>query len=93
MNDHHKYLNELLDVMQVAAKDKKVLSQFLEALLTPTELDELPKRLQIIKRLEAGKTHRNIASELEVGVGTISRGARELRNPNSGFHKIINKLK
>lgn len=90
---HKRYNDEFLEALQLASKDKKVLADFLQALLTPAEMEELPKRLQIIKLLNAGYTQRQVASELEVAVATISRGARELQNPNSGFHRIISKLK
>jgi TrpR family trp operon transcriptional repressor len=88
-----KYLDDLLNALQIAAKDKRLLNEFLAALLTPTEFEEIAKRIQIVKRLKEGNTQRKIASELEVGVATINRGVRELQDPNNGFHKVINKFK
>ncbi|EXJ11001.1 Trp operon repressor [Nitrincola nitratireducens] len=51
----------------------------LESLLTPAELNEIPKRLQILKMLQAGIPQRKIAEQLGVGIATVSRGARALK--------------
>lgn len=68
-----KYTEEFISALQLAAKDRRVLEEFLHVFLTPSEMIELPKRLQIIKRLRVGVPQRKIAEELEVGVATVSR--------------------
>lgn len=87
-----KYLEELVKAFTVASKDKRLLAEFLIDILTPNELEEVAKRLQIVKKLRAGESHRQIAEELEVGVATVNRGSRELLNPQGGFHKVLDKL-
>lgn len=57
----------------------KNMRRFLDILLTPSEFDELSRRLQILKRLMKGKTQREIAGDLGVGIATVERGAGELR--------------
>lgn len=76
-----KYLNELVQTL-AAFSDHKQLRKFLEAILTPKELDEIPKRLQIIKMLKKGVAQRDISAKLKVGVATITRGSKELQQGN-----------
>lgn len=52
----------------------------LESLLTPAEYQEISKRLQIFKLLNEGVAHRKIAELLGVGIATVSRGSRALRD-------------
>ncbi len=78
MNTIDPYTQELLDTL-LDAKDPQALLELLQSLLTPAELSEIPKRLQILKRLKAGEPQRRIAEELGVGIATVSRGARALK--------------
>ncbi len=63
-------------------KDTDEVAAFLDALLTPKEQIEIPKRLQIIKLLKTGVAQRDISIQLKVGVATVSRGSRELAKGN-----------
>lgn len=78
---HTKYLNELSDEF-LKLKTSNEIASFLEALLTPKEIREIPKRLQIIKLLKRGLSHRDVAEKLKVGIATVSRGSRELLHGN-----------
>lgn len=64
-------------------KDKSQVKALLKSLLTPAELEEIPKRLQIISMLDRGVPQRQIAKKLNVSIGTISRGSRELQYGNA----------
>lgn len=86
-------MNEFLKVLAVASKDKALLKSFLEDLLTQKELKEIPVRWEIIRRLQKGDVHKNIAKELKVGIATVTRGANELKDKNGGFIKVLKKLK
>lgn len=90
-NKQHK--KELLKITQLAAKDKKLLDEFLCDLLTPKEYREITTRWQIVKQLSKKIPHRQIAKNLKIGIATITRGSRELQNPNGGFQKMIKLLK
>jgi len=57
--------------------------------LTPAELDEISRRLQIVKMLKKGIPQRIIAKNLNVAIATIGRGARELKYGKAGFKNII----
>lgn len=73
-----KYLNELAKTM-LELKDKKDVLRFLSWILTPQEIEQLPVRLQIVKMLKRGTAQREIAKKLGVGIGTVTRGAKELQ--------------
>lgn len=62
------------------------MTEFLQALLTPKELSEIPHRIQIIKLLKAGLPQREVAERLGVGIATVTRGAKEINN--NGFSVI-----
>lgn len=88
--DEKQYRKELLSVLRDAAKSADALDAFLEDILTPREYQDIARRLQIVKQLQEGKPHREIAENLGVGVATVLRGARELQDPSGGFNKMNN---
>lgn len=59
-------------------KDKELLEDLLLGVTTPHERKVMVCRIEIIKRLLAGETQHEIASDLKVGVSTVTRGAKEL---------------
>ncbi len=77
--DNPMWLNELIEVM-LKLKTKKELLDFLRGILTPKELNQLSTRLQIVKLLKNGMNQQNIAKSLGVGIATVTRGSRELKN-------------
>jgi TrpR family trp operon transcriptional repressor len=82
------YTTDLADTI-VSIKDRQTAKDFLKNLLTPGELEEISKRLQIVKLLKKGIPQREIAKKLDVSIGTITRGSRELKYGAPGFEKII----
>ena len=73
-----KHTAELIDYL-LAVKTPEGMEEALRALLTPAEFADITNRLQIIKRLQAGVPQRRIAEQLGVGIATVSRGARALK--------------
>jgi TrpR family trp operon transcriptional repressor len=73
------YQRELIEHL-LAAKDANGLEQRLGDLLTPSEFTEISKRLQIFKLLKAGVPQRQIAEQLSVGIATVTRGSRALKD-------------
>lgn len=72
-------LNELLDHL-LDARDRDSLNRVLNDLLTPSELADISKRLQILRMLERGVPQREIAQKLGVGIATVTRGSRALKS-------------
>lgn len=56
------------------------MEKILHNLLTPSELSEISKRLQIFELLESGMPQRQIAEKLGVGIATVTRGSRALKD-------------
>jgi len=83
-----RYIGQLADVI-TQLKDKKTVLDFLHNILTPKELEEIAKRLQIVKMLRKGVPQRKIAEKLQVSIGTVSRGSRELQYGRPGFNRIL----
>lgn len=70
-------LREILSII-VSTNDKSLLEDFLFGLTTEKERDEINQRIEIIKRLLKGDPQHKIASDLGVGVATVTRGSKEL---------------
>ena len=58
--------------------DEESLKDLLVGVTTPKERDELAKRIEIIKLLISGEPQKKIASDLGVGIATVTRGSKEL---------------
>lgn len=69
-------------------QDKALLEDFLVGVTTDKERSELVRRVEIIKRLIAGEPQQKIASELGVGIATVTRGSKEL---SQGRFKVLRK--
>lgn len=67
-------IHYFLDTQDATAMENK-----LNALLTPTEIGEMQHRLQIFELLEKGIPQREIAKQLGVGIATVTRGSRALK--------------
>jgi TrpR family transcriptional regulator, trp operon repressor len=74
----NKYLREFIAAL-AERKSEAEIGDFLEGILTIKELDEIPKRLQIVKMLKKGVSQREIAASLGVGISTVTRGSIEIR--------------
>jgi len=70
--------NDLVNML-LKINSEEIMEDFLIGILTPKELLEIPNRLQIIKMLKKGISQHEIAEELKVGVATVTRGSKELK--------------
>ncbi len=73
------YQQKLTNLARLISQHSNNLVELLDALLTPQEIIQLSKRVEIIRRLKAGQPQRQIAHDLEVGLATVIRGAKEMR--------------
>ncbi|MEN9557872.1 MAG: hypothetical protein RL141_241 [Candidatus Parcubacteria bacterium] len=87
-----EYKKELVETFVKIFGDKKLMTEFLTDILTPTEFEALALRWQIVKKLKKGETHRSIAEDLGLGISTVTRGSHALRHKNGGFHLMLKKM-
>lgn len=83
-----KFVNELAEVI-ASLNGRGSALVFLKNILTPDELEEMSRRLQIFKLLAKGISQREVAKKLNVSIGTVSRGARELKYGEPGLEQIL----
>ena len=88
-----KFVDELVSALVAISKDKKPAEAFIKAILTPSELEEIATRWQIVKKLAVGEPQRKIAKDLKIGIGTVTRGSREVFKKNGGFDQALKKFK
>lgn len=69
--------NDVINIIY-ATRDRALLEDFLIGVTTDKERAEIAQRVEIIKRLIAGEPQAKIASDLGVGVATVTRGSKEL---------------
>ena len=69
-----------------STRDKALLEDFLIGVTTEKERAELTQRVKIIRRLIAGEPQAKIASDLGVGIATVTRGSKEL---SQGRFKVL----
>ena len=92
MKNNPVWHEELVELLQIASKDRNLLYAFIDDLFTPEEIQVIERRWQIIKRLYKDIPQREIADNLDVAIATVTRGSRMLKNPNGGFARIIHML-
>lgn len=77
--DRNTELNDLVKVL-LDIESKSEMKDFLQGILTPKELLEIPNRLAIVKMLKKGVAQHEIAEKLQVGIATVTRGSKEIQN-------------
>ena len=68
-----------------ALDDELAMSRLLRDIFTPSEVEAIGERWEIVKLLAAGCSQRTVRDELGVSIGTVSRGARQLKYGEDGF--------
>ena len=76
-----KNLKNLVENL-VKIKNPDNMVDFLKIILTPKELENIPKRLEILHLLKQGMNQRKIANKLGTGIATVTRGSKELKYNN-----------
>jgi len=79
MTQNQQFLNQITQAIQSCATTKE-LTALLKGLLTPPEIEMIATRIKIVSKLKHSIPQRIIAEELGVGIATVTRGARELKN-------------
>ena len=65
------------------------MDSFFKELLTEAEIETLSKRWRILNLLGKGCTQREVASELQVSLCKVTRGAKILKDEKSVLAKMI----
>lgn len=84
-------LSEMAKALEGA--DRALIEDFLYALLTPAEADEMAKRWALVKELANGTPQRRIAEDLGLSLCKITRGSRELKKEGSTFKILLQRSK
>jgi len=84
-------MDKLREIVGRLAKidDPGLLEKFFREILTPKEVRDLSSRWELVKLLEDGVSQREIARRLHLSLCKITRGARQLKKPESALRKVI----
>ena len=84
-------MDKLREIVGRLAKidDPGLLEKFFREILTPKEVRDLSSRWELVKLLEYGVSLREIARRLHLSLCKITRGARQLKKPESALRKVI----
>ena len=69
--------------------DALLIKDFLRRLLTPAETANIASRWALVKALEEKIPQREIAKTLGISLCKITRGSREMKNPEQAFQKML----
>lgn len=86
-----KHLQELYDLFACVRTDKEA-KMLLTDILTPSELDSIAERWQLIQKLAKGEPQRRIAEELSLSICKITKGSRVVKYGTGGFEYFLKKL-
>lgn len=77
----------------LATRSKSELTDFLETVLTPEEIEQCRTRWRACQMSAAGATQREIRKELGVGLATATRAAKTTRKNGRIVHLLIRRVK
>ncbi|BBO68547.1 hypothetical protein DSCA_24770 [Desulfosarcina alkanivorans] len=82
------------ELMNVFARtnDLKEMEALFREIFTPSEIDTLTLRWQLLKDLYEGKTQRRIAAEHKISLCKITRGSKLLKARGSYLKKVLDEL-
>jgi TrpR family trp operon transcriptional repressor len=88
---HAKRLEKLSGLI-LETRDRAELETLIEGLLTPQEIEEVVLRWELMARLLAGQTQRQISQDLGISLGKIARGSRLLKYGSRDFPRLMRRL-
>lgn len=81
-------LSELASAL-AETSDAVLIKDFLRRLLTPSETADIAARWALVKALQQKTPQREIARTLGLSLCKITRGSREMKNPDRAFQKML----
>ena len=82
---------ELIDLF-AQTEDRKEMEVLFQEIFTPSEIDTLTLRWQLLKDLYEGKTQRKIAAEHKISLCKITRGSKLLKAKGSYLKKVLDDM-
>jgi TrpR family trp operon transcriptional repressor len=79
---------ELIDIF-TRTHDRGDMEILFKEIFTPSEIDTLTLRWQLLKDLYEGKTQRKIAAEHKISLCKITRGSKLLKAKGSYLKKVL----
>ena len=84
-------IRELCHLIKVADSEEFTY-QFFVNLFTAPERKDFANRWLLVKEIDKGTTQREIAKKFNMSLCKITRGSKELRQPDSAFRKMLDML-
>lgn len=81
-------VKELIEIFS-KINDTDGMRMLFDDIFTPSEIDTLALRWQLLKDLHDGKPQRKIAEEHKISLCKITRGSKILKNEHSILRKIL----
>lgn len=75
----------------VSLENEQECAMFFSDLCTVAELDEMAKRLEVAKCIDAGMSYGDAAEKTGASTATISRVKRSLYYGNGGYRAVLDK--
>ena len=89
-SDDAEAMNRLASALADQRKAAEILS-ILSELLSPAERLGISRRWRLLELLASGLPQREIAAQLHLSLGTVSRGSRELQQPGSALKSLMDR--
>jgi len=88
---HRNSLDRLAELASLIhhAPDPGTVEALLREILTPSEIEGISFRWELLKRLDQGQSQRAIAAELGLSLCKITRGSRILKKPDSALRRVL----
>jgi TrpR family trp operon transcriptional repressor len=82
---------ELIEIF-ARTKSRQEMEVLFREIFTPSEIDTLSLRWQLLKDLHEGKTQRKIAADRKISLCKITRGSKLLKAKDSYLKKVLDRL-
>ena len=87
----NKVTRELIEIF-TRTQDNKAMEVLFREIFTPSEIETLTLRWQLLKDLYEGKTQRKIAATHKISLCKITRGSKLLKAKDSYLKKVLDDL-
>ena len=88
-NEYLKECYEDLCYIFSVTTDIEDVKKFFRGLFTPAEIKDFAERWLLVKELKKGTTQRQIAKDYNMSLCKITRGSKELKDPESAFVQML----